>query len=53
MNCPKCGKEMKTQASAETENSQNGKKYDKVVFVCEPDDVWITIETPKETNFIG
>jgi len=48
MNCPKCGKEMKIQSTHETKNSQGGKKYDKIILVCELDDIWITIEIPKE-----
>jgi hypothetical protein len=47
MNCPKCKKEMKVQAEHESENSRDGKKYAKVVYWCEADDIWMTTEIPK------
>lgn len=47
MDCPKCKKEMGIRAEHESENSRDSKKYAKVVYQCEMDDIWITTEIPK------
>lgn len=48
MNCTKCNKEMIVKVKDISSNFRNGKKYDRIVYWCEKDDVWIRIETPKE-----
>ncbi len=50
MNCPKCKKEMKLGRHYETRDDRNDKKYDHKTYWCEEDDVWITVEIPKETK---
>lgn len=50
MKCPKCDKEMKI---IRNDISNNGKKdkdykeYERVLYWCEQDDVWVNVEIPK------
>jgi hypothetical protein len=30
-------------------NPDTGKQYDRTLYVCQKDDVWVSVETPKET----
>ena len=30
-------------------NSETGKEYDRTTFVCEADDIWVSVESPKES----
>jgi hypothetical protein len=48
MNCPKCGKEMILKNKDTSNNPENGKQYDRAVYWCEADDVWISLEIPQE-----
>lgn len=48
MECPLCNKPMKHVHADVTHNpNENNKEYDRVVYACEADDVWITTEIPK------
>jgi hypothetical protein len=50
MKCPKCGKEMGVVNNQITNNSKSGKdykEYDKTLFMCKDDDIWVSVETPK------
>lgn len=47
MKCPKCDKEMIIKKEDVSHNPANEKKYDRAVYWCESDDVWINIEIPK------
>lgn len=47
MKCPKCEHEMEVVKRLTT-CGENDRKYDKVIYVCRKDDVWVTIETPRE-----
>jgi len=50
MKCPKCGEEMLLKKHGTASNpDNNNKEYDRVLFVCEADDIWITVESPKES----
>jgi hypothetical protein len=46
MKCPTCQKEMNIVQKSITFNPDKGKKYGKTSFVCEKDDVSITLEIP-------
>ena len=48
MQCPKCEKEMNLERSDTSHNFDTNEKYDRKVFKCEVDNIWITIETPKK-----
>ena len=46
MRCPKCGYEM---ISKKVDTSMGGNKsYDREQFVCNGDDIWVTVEIPQE-----
>jgi len=46
MRCPKCGYEM---ISKKVDTSMGGSKsYDREQFVCNGDDIWVTVEIPQE-----
>lgn len=47
MKCLKCGSEMKVVRQDVSSNPDNEKQYDRVVYVCEADDIWVTTEIPK------
>ena len=47
MKCPKCDKEMKINRQNISSNPENGKEYDRIFYVCETEDVWVTTEIPK------
>ncbi|MFO0862586.1 MAG: hypothetical protein U0516_02610 [Candidatus Saccharibacteria bacterium] len=46
MDCPKCSKKMKIDRKSESNNSETGQVYERIIYVCEADDVWITTEIP-------
>lgn len=48
MKCPKCDKEMIIKTEDTSSNSRNNKQYDRKVYWCEQDDIWINLEIPKE-----
>ncbi len=50
MKCPKCGKEMVIKSQDTSHNSETEQEYDRIIYVCEADDVWITTEIPKEKS---
>ena len=33
-------------------NSKNGKKYDRTLYWCDTDDIWISVEIPKDDNVV-
>lgn len=45
--CPKCGKHMKLKHVDESSNPRSGKKYDRMLYCCEADDVWLSLEIPQ------
>ncbi len=50
MICPKCGYHMilkKTDTS-----SGSGKTYDREQYICNSDDIWVTVETPQEEEIV-
>lgn len=48
MKCPKCGKEMTLKSKDASFNFQTKpkKKYERSLYWCEKDDVWIGLEIP-------
>lgn len=52
MKCPKCDKQMIIVNQSITENNQTDpiKKYDKIVYHCELDDIWINTEIPQNNS---
>lgn len=46
MKCPKCQQEMEIKNKDISNNPENGKKYERVLYVCKIDDVWINTEIP-------
>jgi hypothetical protein len=47
--CPKCETEMSLENKVDvSHNSKTGQKYDRKVFACKADDVWITSEIPRQ-----
>lgn len=49
MKCPKCQIKMKEIEKITTNNCKKGKEYkeyQKVIYWCEQDDIWIGVETP-------
>ena len=50
MVCPKCKKEMRLERHFETHDDRNDKKYDHKTYLCIEDDIWITVEIPKEVK---
>lgn len=47
MTCPKCGTQMEVRKADESSNAKTGKKYARTLYVCAPDDVWVSVEIPK------
>lgn len=50
MKCPTCHQEMNVHKKDVTNNREKEsgyKEYQRTVYVCEKDDAWITVETPK------
>lgn len=52
MKCLKCGIEMIVKAEREVTNPDVTpvKTYLRTTYLCEKDDVWITVEVPLETK---
>ena len=49
MKCPKCNQEMKkVRWDISTNPSEANKEYDRTVYQCAADDIWVTAEIPKE-----
>ena len=47
MECPICKKPLRLASDDESNNPKTGAKYDRRVYVCDKDDVWLTLEEPK------
>jgi hypothetical protein len=48
MKCLKCGIEMAVKNHDSSHDSRNGKQYERTLFWCEKDDIWMSLEVPKE-----
>lgn len=49
MKCTVCGNEMQVKNQDTSDNQKPGseyKKYNRILYRCENDDVWISVETP-------
>ncbi|MFO0781885.1 MAG: hypothetical protein U0524_03270 [Candidatus Saccharimonadales bacterium] len=47
MNCPTCRQPLRLDRNDENNNPNTGVKYDRKIYVCDKDDLWLTIEAPK------
>jgi len=48
MKCPACDQPMKTISSDVSHNpNENNKGYNRTIYQCTTDDVWVTTEIPK------
>lgn len=52
MKCPKCGSEMILKGKDNSYNFQEKakKRYNRSVYWCKKDDVWVNVETPSNTK---
>ena len=49
MNCPECKKEMVVKGRDDSfDSTKDNKKYNRTVYWCETDDVWVSVEIPKD-----
>jgi hypothetical protein len=48
MTCPICKKEMLIKTEDTSHNSINEKEYSRIIYWCEADDTWVTVEIPKK-----
>lgn len=48
MNCPKCNEEMMAKGEDISSDFRNGKKYDRTMYWCEKEDIWISLEIPQK-----
>lgn len=49
MKCPKCQKDMVFVEMHKTYR-EDGREYNRAIYQCEQDDIWITIEVPTEKH---
>ncbi|GCE15355.1 hypothetical protein KTT_52140 [Tengunoibacter tsumagoiensis] len=48
MNCPTCNQPMDTSLDDSiVRNHKTGQEYDKQWYVCKSDDIWVTVESPR------
>lgn len=47
MKCPKCKKDMNIERVETSFNIKN-KEYNRTIYLCKDDDVWIVVEIPKK-----
>ena len=50
MICPKCKRKMTLKSKGISHNPKDGKKYDKTLYWCKSEDVWVNVEIPKEIS---
>lgn len=46
MKCPKCSQDMEARKVDESSDPKTGKKYERTLYVCGADDVWVSVEVP-------
>lgn len=49
MQCPKCKNEMKL-VNNDITFREDGKPYDRGIYHCEIEDVWVVVEVPQKKN---
>lgn len=49
MKCPKCKNDMSIERVEASYNTGN-KEYNRTIYLCKADDVWIVVEIPKKIN---
>ena len=50
MHCPQCGKEMHLERNDVSHNSATALEYNRLVYKCLSDDVWVTVEIPTQVE---
>jgi hypothetical protein len=48
--CPICGEAMPEYKDEKEDDSNNDTEYDKTMYRCKEDDVWVTIEVPVQNS---
>ncbi len=51
MKCPKCNEEMQVKKRDVSNNQKQGqeyKEYQRILYWCEKDDIWVNVETPTQ-----
>jgi hypothetical protein len=48
MECPRCGEKMRVYKEEPCFNSKDGKRYRRIKYLCERDDVWGRLEVPDD-----
>ena len=48
--CPVCGENMPEYKDSVEDDTENETKYDKTMYHCKKDDVWVTIEVPMPSD---
>ena len=46
--CPKCKQEIPLNTKDISNDSRNGKQYDRFLYECKACDIWISVEVPKK-----
>lgn len=46
--CPTCGMDMTLKTENTSQDFRNNKKYNRFIYHCEKDDVWMNFEIPVE-----
>ncbi|MCL5091120.1 MAG: hypothetical protein M1514_03865 [Patescibacteria group bacterium] len=47
--CPKCNEEMEITKKDISHDFKKKKEYNRMIYICRKDDVWVTIEVPQNT----
>lgn len=50
MQCPKCNHEMDLMKHDTSRSRLQEKIYDRTIYGCQHDDVWVTIEIPQQKS---
>lgn len=52
MKCPVCQQEMVEKKADKSFDQSNGKEYNRTIYWCEKDDVWVEVEIPAKKENI-
>lgn len=48
MECPQCKNQMEVKWEVYSVHNESGKRYRRVTYWCQKDDVWVSVEIPTE-----